>query len=123
MNTSKIFSKTLVLLCLVIVIVGCAIKPKPIERMDKIKVGMEEDDVRNIMDLPDFWLSSEDEEEEIWQYCITERFKPVNDVVVVWFLERKVTGVETYSSVGFGGCAMFFRNIKWENAPHRKKTQ
>ncbi len=123
MNTSKVFLKTLVLLYFGIVIIGCATKPKQIESMDKIKVGMEEDDVRDIMDLPDFWQSSEDEKEEVWQYCRTERFKPVNDVIVVWFLERKVTGVETYTSVGFGGCAMFFRNLKWENAPHRKKTR
>ena len=123
MNTSKVFLKTLVLLFLGIFIIGCATKPKLIEPMDKIKVGMEEDDVRKIMDLPDFWLSSEDGKEEVWQYCLTERFKPVNDVVVVWFLERKVTGVETYKNVGFGGCAMFFRNIIWENAPHRKLSK
>ena len=123
MNTTKVFFKTLVLICLGIIIIACATKPKPIEPMDKIKVGMEEDDVRDIMDLPDFWQSSEDEKEEVWQYCRTERFKPVNDVIVVWFLERKVTGVETYKNVGFGGCATFFRKLKWENAPHRKKTR
>jgi len=123
MRTSKVFLKTLVLLCLGIFIIGCAATPKPIEPMDKIKVGLEEDDVRNIMDLPDFWLSSEDEKEEVWQYCRTKRFMPVNDVVVVWFLERKVTGVETYKNVGFGGCEMFFRTLKWENAPHRRKVR
>ena len=123
MNTFKVFLKTLVSLCFVIVIIGCATKPKPNEPMDKIKVGMEEDDVRSILDLPDFWQSSEDEKEEVWQYCRNERFHPVNDVIVVWFLERKVTGVETYMNLGFGGCSMFFRNLKWENAPHRKKTR
>lgn len=123
MKTSKVFLKPLILLFLGIFVIGCATKPKQSEPMDKIEVGMEEDDVREIMDLPDFWQSSEDEKEEIWQYCRTQRFKPVNDVIVVWFLERKVTGVETYASVGFGGCEMFFRNLKWENAPHRKKTQ
>ena len=123
MKTSPLHSKTLILLFLAILAIGCVTQPKPVKPSDKIKVGMEEDDVREIMDLPDSWLSSEDEKEEVWQYCLTERFKPVNEVVRVWFLERKVTGVETYKNVGFGGCTMFFRNIVWENAPHRKKSQ
>ena len=123
MKTSKIFMKALILICLGALFFSCATKPKPIGPMDKIKVGMEEDDVRKIMDLPDFWQSSKDENEEIWQYCRIERFKPVNDVIVVWFLERKVTGVEIYHNVGFGGCAMFFRKLKWEDAPHRRKPR
>ena len=123
MNISKVFLKTLVLLCLGIVIIGCATKQKPIEPMDKIKVGMDESNVRKILGLPELWQSGENEKEEVWQYCLAERFKPVNDVIVVWFLERKVTGVETYMNVGFGGCALFFRKLKWENAPHRKKTR
>ena len=123
MNTSKIVVKTLILLCLGTVIIGCATQQKPARPMDKIKAGMDEGDVRDILGPPELWLSHENEKEEIWQYCLTERFQPVNDVVVVWFLERIVTGVDTYSNVGFGGCAMFFRKLKWEDAPHRKKPQ
>ena len=120
MKTSKLLLKPLAVLLLVLFVIGCVTQPKPIKLIDKIKIGMEEDDVRKIMDLPDSWQSSKDKREEVWQYCLTEKFKPVNDVILVWFLERKVTGVETYRNVGFGGCTMFFRNIVWENAPHRK---
>ena len=117
MNTSKIVVKTLILLCLGTVIIACATQQKPARPMDKIKEGMDEGDVRDILGPPELWLSHENEKEEIWQYCLTERFQPVNDVVVVWFLERIVTGVDTYRNVGFGGCAMFFRKLKWELEP------
>ena len=123
MNTSKTFVKTLILLCIGIVIIGCSTKPKPIQPKDKIKVGMDESNVSKILGLPELWQSGEDEKEEAWQYCLTERFKPVNDVIVVWFYESHVTGVDTYTNIGFGGCAMFFRTLKWENAPHRRKVR
>ena len=115
--------RIIILFCVIFLMLGCASGPKPVQPTDKIKVGMDESDVRDILGLPEYWQSSEDEKEEVWQFCLTERFNPVNEVVVVWFLERHVTGVDAYTNVGFGGCKMFFRTLKWKDAPHRKKTR
>lgn len=76
-------------------------------------------DVADILGPPGHVRFSKDRREEVWQYCLDERFKPVNHVTVVWFCERKTTGVRIYKNVGFGGCDAFLRKLKWEDAPHR----
>ncbi len=103
-------------------IFGCAAKPQTLRPVDRIKVGMGVLDVVDILDVPDLIQTSRDGKEEAWQYCLTERTKPVNSVLVVWFYERKVTGTRIYKNPGFGACRMYYRTLDWEDAPHRKRT-
>jgi hypothetical protein len=72
-------------------------------------------EIRKIMGPPENWQSKE--KQEAWQYCQTNRFSPVNDVILIWFYDGKVTGMNTYQHVGLGACESFLRSVDWENAP------
>jgi len=112
-----------IVLSLLIAIFGCTAKPQTIQTIDKIKVGMGVMDVVDLLDVPEKMQTSRNGKEEVWQYCLTERFKPVNSVVVVWFYERKVTGIEIYKNPGLGACTIYYRTFDWEDAPHRKTAK
>ena len=106
-----------------VLIIGCAANPKTLRPVDKIKVGMGVMDVVKILDVPERIQTSPDEKEEVWQYCLTERIKPVNSVLAIWFYERKVTGIDIYENPGFGACSIYYRTFDWEDAPQRRKVK
>jgi hypothetical protein len=106
-------------LSLLIIIFGCTAKPQTIRPIDKIKVGMSVMEVVDLLDIPENMQTSRDEKDEAWQYCLAERFKPVNSVVVIWFYERKVTGIDIYKNPGLGACTIYYRTLDWKDAPHR----
>ena len=108
---------------LLVLIAGCAAKPQTLLPIDGIKVGMGVMEVVDILDVPERIQTSRDRKEEVWQYCLTERFKPVNSVFVLWFYERKVTGMDIYKNPGLGACSIYYRTFDWADAPHRKKTK
>ena len=108
---------------LLVLIFGCAAKPQTLRPVDKIKVGMGVTEVVDILDVPEKMQTSRDGKEEAWQYCLTERIKPVNSVLVVWFYERKVTGINIYKNPGLGACTIYYRTLDWADAPHRKKAR
>jgi len=110
-------------LSLLTIIFGCTAKPQTILPIDKIKVGMSVMDVVDLLDVPEKMQTSRNGKEEVWQYCLTERIKPVNSVVVVWFYERKVTGIDIYKNPGLGACTIYYRTFDWEDAPHRKTAK
>lgn len=106
-----------------VLIFGCAAKPQTLRPVDKIKVGLSVMEVVDILDVPEKIQTSRDGKEEVWQYCLTERFKPINSVVVVWFYERMVTGIDIYKNPGLGACSIYYRTLDWEDAPHRKSAK
>jgi len=110
-------------LSLLIIIFGCTAKPQTIRPIDKITIGMSVVDIVDLLDIPEKMQTSRNGKDEAWQYCLTERFKPVNSVVVVWFYERKVTGIDIYKNPGLGACTIYFRTLDWEDAPHRKSAK
>ena len=112
-----------IVLSLLITIFGCSAKPQTIQPIDKIKVGMSVMDVVDLLDVPEKMQTSRSGKDEVWQYCLTERIKPVNSVVVVWFYERKVTGIDIYKNPGLGACTIYYRTFDWEDAPHRKTAK
>jgi len=112
-----------VVFTVVVLTVGCAANPKTLRPVDKIKVGMGVMDVVDILDVPDKIQTSRDGEEEVWQYCLTERIKPVNNVLVIWFYKRVVTGIEIYENPGLGACSLYYRTFDWKDAPHRKQAK
>lgn len=107
-------------LTILVFLFGCAAKPQTLRPIDKIKVGMGVMEVIDLLDLPEKIQTSRNEKEEVWQYCLTERFKPVNSVVAVWFYERQVTGIDIYKNPGLGACSIYYRTLDWKDAPHRK---
>jgi len=112
-----------IVLSLLITIFGCTAKPQTIQPIDKIKVGMSVMDVVDLLDVPEKMQTSRNGKDEVWQYCLTERIKPVNSVVVVWFYERKVTGIDIYKNPGLGACTIYYRTFDWSDAPHRKTAK
>jgi hypothetical protein len=115
--------RKLIFLSLLIVIFGCTAKPQSIRPIDKIEVGMSVMAVVELMDIPEKMQTSRDEKDEVWQYCLAERFKPVNSVVAVWFYKRKVTGIDIYKNPGLGACSIYYRTFDWKDAPHRKNAK
>ncbi|RJQ63265.1 MAG: hypothetical protein C4530_03790 [Desulfobacteraceae bacterium] len=108
------------MLLMSLLVFGCTAKPQTILPLNEVRVGMSVMEVVDILGPPEDVRFSKDRSQEVWQYCLDERFKPVNNVGVVWFHERRTTGVRIYKSIGFGGCEAFFRKLKWEDAPQRK---
>jgi hypothetical protein len=106
-----------------VLIVGCAAKPQTPRPVDEIKVGMGVMEVVDILDVPDKIQTSQDGKDEVWQYCLSERIKPVNNLLVIWFYERIVTGVDIYKNPGLGACSIYYRTFDWKDAPHRKKSK
>ncbi len=111
--------RIIMLISAVLFIFSCSTSTtsKTMPNPDAIMVGMTVLEVRKIMGPPENWQSKDNE--EAWQYCKANRFRPMNDVILIWFYSGKVTGVNIYRSVGLGACDVFFRTIDWENAPSR----
>ena len=107
--------RTVLFIMFVFFLLSCAATSENTEETDLIKVGMTNAEVKRIMGPPGNYQSMD--EQEAWQYCQTNRFSPVNDLILIYFYKRKVTGVKTYYNVGFGACAAFFKSIDWEDAP------
>jgi hypothetical protein len=108
---------------LLIAVFSCTAKPQTLRPIEKVKVGMSVMDVVELLDVPEKIQTSFDEKEEVWQYCLAERLKPINSVVAVWFYERKVTGIEIYKNPGLGACSIYYRTFDWEDAPHRRSVK
>lgn len=55
---------------------------------------------------------------EAWQYCSTSLLiHSNNDYTVVWLMEGKVVGQQSYTQPAGGLCEAAFRTIDWANAP------
>jgi hypothetical protein len=118
-----IFVRFFTVFVLSVLIAGCAANPKTLRPVDKIKVGMGVMEVVDLLGVPEKIQTSPDEKDEVWQYCLTERIKPINSVLVIWFYERRVTGIDVYKNPGLGACSIYYRTFDWKDAPHRKKTK
>lgn len=53
---------------------------------------------------------------EAWQYCVSGAGIGYNDHKIVWFTDKKVTGITTYRSHRTG-CTGYVKTIEWEEAP------
>ncbi|MBW1699882.1 MAG: hypothetical protein JRH18_19105 [Deltaproteobacteria bacterium] len=111
--------KNLCLISWIVFVLGCAGIEEKMPEPGLIKMGMTRMEVRKIMGPPENWQSRG--KDEAWQYCKTNRFSPLNDLILIWFHDRRVTGVNTYRNVGFGACDLFFKTIDWEDAPRPTK--
>ena len=96
-------------------LISCVATSKNTEETELIKVGMTNTEVKKILGPPGDYQSMD--EQEAWQYCQTNRFSPVNDLILIYFYKRKVTGIKTYYNVGFGACRALFKRIDWDKAP------
>lgn len=96
-------------------LISCVATSENTDEAALIKVGMSNTEVKRIMGPPGNYQSNK--EQSAWQYCQTNRFSPVNDLILIYFYNRKVTEVKTYYNVGFGACAALFKTIDWDEAP------
>ncbi len=53
---------------------------------------------------------------EAWQYCISGAGFGYNDHKIIWFTNKKVTGITTYRTHR-SGCTGAVKTIRWEDAP------
>jgi hypothetical protein len=54
--------------------------------------------------------------QEAWQYCVSGAGFGYNDHKIIWFTDKKVTGITTYRTTR-SGCTGSVKTIKWEDAP------
>ena len=53
---------------------------------------------------------------EAWQYCVSGAGIGYNDHKIIWFTDKKVTGITTYRTQRTG-CTGAVKTINWEEAP------
>ncbi|RMG57685.1 MAG: hypothetical protein D6717_04370 [Gammaproteobacteria bacterium] len=53
---------------------------------------------------------------EAWQYCVSGAGFGYNDHKIIWFTNKKVTGITTYRTHR-SGCTGAVKTIRWEEAP------
>lgn len=96
-------------------LVACA-APQLIANSVEISPGQTKQDVVKILGPPE--NRQFQGRNEAWQYCETDMTGfSGDDYVVVWFFDGVVTGMNNYKNTLIGGCEMFFRDIRWEDAP------
>jgi len=54
--------------------------------------------------------------QEAWQYCVSGAGIGYNDHKIIWFTDKKVTGITTYRTQRTG-CTGAVKTINWEEAP------
>jgi len=52
---------------------------------------------------------------EAWQYCETGAI--VDDYTIIWLVDGRVVGTQSYNNNRQGICSSFFQTINWEDAP------
>jgi hypothetical protein len=102
-------------------LIGCVATSENTDDAALIKVGMTNKEVKSILGPPGNYQSKN--EQSAWQYCQTNRFSPVNDLILIYFYNRKVTAVQTYYNAGFGACSALFKSIDWNDAPKSPNKQ
>jgi hypothetical protein len=106
-------SPRLAIFAVVVLLASCA--NRAVNDANAIEPGASKQEVTNQLGPPQ--NRQFNARQEAWQYCQTEF---VNDsFVVVWFLDGRVTGVNTYrdsiNDIGF--CSSHFKSVNWEEAP------
>ncbi|MCK8046919.1 hypothetical protein MSG37_18685 [Shewanella sp. 1CM18E] len=79
-----------------------------------IDAGDSKEKVIEIMGTP--YDRQFDGQKEAWQYCVSGAGFGYNDHKVIWFVNRKVTGITSYRTTR-SGCTGAVKSIKWEDAP------
>ncbi len=53
---------------------------------------------------------------EAWQYCVSGAGFGYNDHKIIWFTNKRVTGITSYRT-SRTGCTGHVKTIRWEDAP------
>ncbi|MBO2552866.1 hypothetical protein I6M38_12870 [Shewanella algae] len=79
-----------------------------------INTGDSKERVMDIMGLP--YDRQFKQQKEAWQYCVSGAGFGYNDHKIIWFTDKKVTGITSYRTTR-SGCSGAVKSIKWEDAP------
>ncbi|QGS59750.1 hypothetical protein [Shewanella algae] len=79
-----------------------------------INAGDSKERVMDIMGLP--CDRQFEQQKEAWQYCVSGAGFGYNDHKIIWFTDKKVTGITSYRTTR-SGCSGAVNSIKWEDAP------
>lgn len=79
-----------------------------------IDAGDSKEKVIDTMGLP--YDRQFEQQKEAWQYCVSGAGFGYNDHKIIWFTDKKVTGITSYRT-NRTGCTGAVKTIKWEDAP------
>ncbi|MFH4786192.1 hypothetical protein [Vibrio diabolicus] len=79
-----------------------------------IDAGDSKEKVIDVLGLP--YDRQFEQQKEAWQYCVSGAGFGYNDHKIIWFTDKKVTGITSYRTTR-SGCTGAVKTIKWEDAP------
>jgi len=106
-------TKLVIFLLFIIILSACGTLEK---KSILINPNDDKNRVLEIMGTPDDRQMQD--QNEVWQYCVTGAGFGYHDYRIIWFRNGRVTGITSYKdSTPASSCVGHFKTIRWEDAP------